>query len=91
MSEPKEIKLPAKYYWGVKVSKELCSEGEIFLYADMTDIKDGNLTFYCEKDGKAMPCMSFSKENWLAFYSASLFDGNPTYVEHWKGKKGCED
>ena len=87
--EPRQIKFPAKYYWGVHVTKEVCKAADIFLYADHVIVKDGDLTFYCDlEEGGMQPCFSVPKGFWRTFFSASLIDGAPVKVEHWEGIKG---
>lgn len=88
MESPRDIKFPAKMYWGLKVVKELSPDGEIYLYADIVIEKDGNLTFlYQDKEGTFIPGFAVAKGHWICYFAASLIDGAPCKVEHWKGVK----
>jgi hypothetical protein len=73
-----------KYYWCVKVSKELSDSGEILLHAEDVTIYDDALLFKNEK-GQGIFCIA--KGQWSCFYAASCIDGGSICVEHWgKGK-----
>ncbi len=80
-----KLKFPAKYYWGIRVVKELSEDGEIYIYSDYVQIEQGSLVFYCETKEGPMATFVISEGNWLCYFSASLIDGAATKVEHWKG------
>ena len=71
-----------KFYWCVRVNEEISEEKEIYIHADVVEVKDGDLIFR-KQDG--LPVFAISKGNWKVFFAASLWDGHAVHVEHWKG------
>ena len=73
-----------KKYYGVKVDKSISEDGEIFLYADYFDVINGYLIF------RKNEIINFiiAKEKWSVVFEASILDGHPMNVEHWKEVKG---
>lgn len=75
------------YYWCVKVDKRISEDGEIYLYSDLIEIKDGNLIFK-QKDidgDDALIIFSIASDFWSCVFAASCIDGVPCHVEHWEG------
>jgi hypothetical protein len=71
-----------RFYWCVKT--DLSEDGEIFLYADNAVVnRTGDLLFFRDLE-PSNAC--FAKGHWKAFYAASVMDGSPIAVEHWKGE-----
>jgi hypothetical protein len=73
-------------YWGVKVPAELCSDREIYLYADRVRVEDEALVFLRLKDEEEVVMLMIPAGRWLAVFAASLMDGHPVAVEHWRGE-----
>jgi hypothetical protein len=73
-----------RYYWCVKTKQS--EDGEIFLRADQVDFYNDALIFIREKDGRRHVNLILAPGQWSACYAASIHDGCPVAVEHWKGE-----
>lgn len=70
------------YYWCVK--SNLSDNGEIYLHATRIEItQNGDILFFGKDD---IIMLSIAKNNWSAFFAASLLDGAAVAVEHWPGE-----
>jgi hypothetical protein len=71
-----------RHYWCIKTN--LSESGEIFLLADEIEIRDGALLFLSCREHSVN--MAFAAGQWTAVYIASVIDGTPLAVEHWRGE-----
>jgi hypothetical protein len=67
-------------FWTVEFKIGVCS-GEMTLYADRVEIKDGALLFIQDQSG--LPYMAFAPGLWERFYATSVFDGHAVSVDNW--------
>jgi len=76
-----------RFYWCVKVEKELSQDGEIYLMADDVRIDDGDLIFVRQREGGTEQInLAIASGDWKAVYAASVWDGAPVAVDHWGGE-----
>jgi hypothetical protein len=77
-----------RHYWCVKTPRS--KSGEVYVHADEVQIVDGALVLIRKADDEkgrpALPNLAFAPGHWCAFFAASVLDGNPVAVEHWKGE-----
>jgi len=71
-----------KYYWGIKVPKNISIDEEMFVFGDKFEVIEGNLIF----TRNDLNIFSLSKGNWNVVYAASVWDGHACYIEHWKNQ-----
>ncbi len=74
------------HYWGVEVTKDLSEDGAIYVMADDVQVKEGVLLFVRKNEGREQVNFAIAPGKWLAFYAASVADGNPVAAYRWKGK-----
>src|SRR6266566_4394385 len=78
-----------RFYWCVKVTKDLSKDGEIYLMADDVRVQGGALVFL-QRDGKEKGIdrvnLLIPVHKWSAVYAASVLDGSAVAVEHWAGE-----
>jgi hypothetical protein len=79
------------YYWCIRVGKKLCSIGEIYAFADEVAVKDGVLMLLQKKESVSIPTLIIPCGQWVSVYAASILDGSPVSVVHWKGEKDGEE
>ena len=60
-----------RYYWYVRVTKEIAEKGEQYVQADEAQVKDGVLLFLQHKDEGATINMAFAPGTWLTAYVTS--------------------
>lgn len=87
-----------KSYWCVKTP--LSKDGEIYLYADRVELREGTLIFwgrfypprgeseppdYDNPEGEERILFIFNKDKWKACYGADK-DEYPLAAEHWEGE-----
>jgi len=78
-----------RFYWCVKVPKDLSKDGEIYLMADDVRVQDGALVFVQRGEKEAgvdRVNLLIPAHKWLAVYAASVLDGSAVAVEHWSGE-----
>lgn len=68
------------YYWCIGVDNELSKDNLINLIAEQAEVSNGDLIF--SRKNRIVFCVA--KGNWKYFYAASLLNGHPICVEHWK-------
>jgi hypothetical protein len=79
-----------RFYWCAKVSKDVSTDGEIYVMADDVEIDEGALRFvqYREENETKTERVNLliPPGKWLAVYAASVVDGSAVAVEHWAGE-----
>lgn len=79
-----------RFYWCAKVSKDVSTDGEIYVMADDVEIDEGALRFvqYREENETKIERVNLliPPGKWLAVYAASVVDGSAVAVEHWAGE-----
>lgn len=70
------------YYWCVKT--KLSEDGEIFVHADSMEVNDNGDLFFMQENGTCN--LVLKKDQWTVGFAASVLDGHPVAVEHWKGE-----
>ena len=74
-----------RFYFCVKT--RVSKNGEIYVFADGVSIEPGGeLVLWRSTDHGKYPNLSLAKGHWSAVFAASLIDGHPVAVEHWKGE-----
>ncbi|MEH1866589.1 MAG: hypothetical protein V7K69_16505 [Nostoc sp.] len=81
-----------KYYWCIKVTKDLSKDGEIFVMAD--EVKSQKGVLFCTRkvvddnsqEIKDQINLAIASGKWLAVYAASVMDGAAVAVEFWEGE-----
>lgn len=79
-----QIGLHGQEYWGVEVTKDLAKDGVIYVNADSVKVEEGVLMFVQKKGGNERVNLAIAPGKWIAFYAASVEDGKPLAVSHWK-------
>jgi hypothetical protein len=82
-----------RYYWCVKVTKDLCQKGEIYVMADEAKVDRSGALYFLkvweadekEPAGRHINLL-IAAGQWTAVYAASCLDGSAVAVEHWKGE-----
>jgi hypothetical protein len=74
------------FCWCVRISKE----EEVYVHADVAEVLNGTLLFArTRKNTKTGRDemhinLAFAAGHWEAFYAASVVDGGPIAVAHWR-------
>lgn len=78
---------PGQYgdkYWGIKVTKDVSPDGEIYLNANEVRVApDGSLLMI---GNGGYPVLTLAAKKWTAVFAASCIDGHAVAVEHWTGE-----
>lgn len=87
MSQPSNY---GRFYWCVKVPRDLSKDGEIYLMADDVMFEQGALRFVQRREeaGKSVERVNLliPAGKWQAVHAASVIDGSAVAVEHWAGE-----
>jgi len=77
-----------RYYWYVKVPRDVSKDGEIYLMADRVRIDGGALVFVRHREDNPEEHINLvlPAGKWSALYAASVLDGSAVAVEHWAGE-----
>lgn len=74
-----------KYYWCVKVTKDVAAACEVYAWADYPETRsDGSLFLISQRNGNLIPVVAFAAEKWTSLHAASAIDGHAVAVEHRK-------
>jgi|SRR5689334_9788269 hypothetical protein len=74
------------YFWCVRISKE----EEVYVHADVAEVLNGTLLFARKRKNtktgrdEMQFNLAFASGHWEAFYAASVVDGGPIAVAHWR-------
>lgn len=71
MSEPTEISY-GRYYWYVKLTKEVSDSGETYVQADEVQVKEGVLLFIQNQEEGEKITMAYAPGTWLSAYITNL-------------------
>ena len=69
--EPEEISY-GRYYWYVKLTKQVADSGETYVQADEVQVKDGVLLFLQNQDEGPKITMAYAPGTWLSAYITNL-------------------
>lgn len=61
-----------KYYWYIKVTKDVSENGELYVMADQAEIKDGILLFIQNKEEGSTINMALAPGTWSIAYVTSI-------------------
>lgn len=76
-----------RYYWGVKVTRDISPDGEIYVMADEVQVTPaGALEFIRKGDNSHRVNLSIAPHKWLVYFAASLWDGGAIAIEYWAGE-----
>lgn len=70
-----------RYYWCIKVTRDVSSDGEILLSAD--EITVGPEACLIAMGSQGQPVLVIAPRKWTSFYAASCMDGHAVAVDHW--------
>lgn len=74
-------------YWGIKVRREVSSEGYIFTWANDIEITANGDLITKNQGQNEFPGLILSKSQWYYCFAASVFTGEPITIEYWKSGK----
>lgn len=78
------------WYYCVKTAAGISKDNEIYVSADRVEVdSSGSLHFLLCRMGKGEDtfcALCLAPGSWLAFYSASVLNGSPVFVDGWEGE-----
>jgi len=78
------------YYWCIKVTNDIAEDGEIYIMANSCRVlPNGELVCLGNRNkefqDERVINLALAPGKWNAVYAASIVDGSPVAVDHWKG------